>query len=457
MEQTKYKEKISLFEKTAYGCGDLASNLMLALTGLITFFYTEAVGLNMGVVTAILLFSRVFDGISDFAMGFVMDKTKSKHGKARSWLLWLAVPFGISTILMFTVPAMGSIGQYVYLAITYNLATTFIYTAINIPYGALNSLMTRDQNQRASINIFRMVMAQVGSVAIQMLTLPFVKALGGSNLQSSWIIVSIVYGVIATGMFMLCFAKTKERVNAVSEKDRNVSFGKTLKLLFANKYWVLICLIWVVNALSMGIGMSIGPYYAKYILGDETLVGFLGGIMGIVGIVSMFFMMPLIKKFGKTKVAFVGSIITVIASVMQLINPISFSWLAVCNVLKGFGMAGLMSTLFAMIADVIEYGQWKTGIRVEGTLYSSTTFGAKIGAGVGAAISGLICTLAGFVSGEAIQTQSALNAISAMYLYIPIIFALLVPIIYAFYDLDKKYNAIMSDLSEREEAQAKEN
>lgn len=183
----QYTEKIGVGEKIAYGGGDLASNLILVLTStFVTFFYTDALGLNPAIIGTIMMLSRVFDGFTDIFMGFVMDQVKSKHGKARCWLLWLAIPIALAMVLVFLVPNIGETGKYIYVAITYNLVTTFLYTMINIPYGALTSLMTRDQDQRTVINIFRMFMAQVGSLIINAFTLPFINAVGGSTQQRSW-------------------------------------------------------------------------------------------------------------------------------------------------------------------------------------------------------------------------------------------------------------------------------
>lgn len=163
---------------------------------------------------------------------------------------------------------MGELGKYIYVAITYNLVTTFLYTMINIPYGALTSLMSRDQGERTVINIFRMFMAQFGSLLINAFTLPFVNAMGGSNQQKSWILVSIIYAVVAAALFFLCFAKTKERVRVSSVQKKNISFVKGFKLLVKNNYWLIIVGIWVCTALGMSLGMGVGTYYAKWILGN---------------------------------------------------------------------------------------------------------------------------------------------------------------------------------------------
>ena len=421
VKESRYAEKITVGEKIAYGGGDLASNLILVLTStFVTFFYTDALGLNAGIIGTIMLFSRVFDGVSDMLMGFVMDQVKSKRGKARCWLYWLAIPIALATVLVFLVPNIGDTGKYIFVIITYNLVTTFLYTMINIPYGALTSLMTRDQNQRTVINIFRMFMAQVGSLIINAFTLPLINAVGGSTEQKSWIIVSVMYGILAAALFFICYAKTEERVTISSEQEEKISFGESFKLIMKNNYWLLIVGVWVFTALSMGIGMSVGTYYAKYVLGNENLAGFLTSIALIPTLVCMPFVAPLSQKYGKR------------------------------NVVKGVGSAALTGTLFAMVADTIEYGQWKTGKRVEGMLYSSTTFGAKIGAGVGMAVSMGILGAAGYVGTAAVQTESAMSAITGLYLYAPIPFMIALPILYYFYKLDKIYPQVMEDLEKRE-------
>ena len=453
---SNHVEKISTFEKIAYGGGDLASNLILVLTStFVTFFYTDALGLNAAIIGSIMMFSRLADGITDMLMGYVMDRVRTKYGKARPWLLWLAIPIAIACVLVFLVPNTGDLGKYIYVTITYNLVTTFLYTMINIPYGALTSLMSRDQNQRTVINIFRMLMAQIGSLIINAFTLPFVNSVGGSSNQKSWIIVSIIYAAMAAALFFFCFAKTKERVRVSLEQKEKINFVESFKLIIRNNYWLMIVGIWVSMALGMSLSGAVGTYYAKYVLGNENMAGFIASVGILPVLICMPMVAPLSKKFGKRNVALVGSAISLLGQLLMLINPQSATWLIVCSLIKGVGSAALSGTLFAMVADTIEYGQWKTGKRVEGMLYSSTTFGAKIGAGVGGAIALGVIGAAGYNGLAAVQAESAIAAIKNMYLIVPIPFLILIPVFYIFYKLDKIYPTVMSDLQKRENEQEK--
>ena len=254
-------EKISTKEKISYGCGDLASNLILVLTStFVAYFYTDALGLNAAIIGSIMMFSRFADGVTDMLMGYVMDRVKTKYGKARPWLLWLAIPIAVACVLVFLVPNTGTVGKYIYVTITYNLVTTFLYTMINIPYGALTSLMSRDQGQRTVINVFRMFMAQFGSLIINASTLPLVNKMGGSSNQKSWIIVSAIYAVVAAILFLVCFKNTKERVTVSSEQKEEVNFVQSLKLIFKNSQWLLLCGIWITMCLGMGASGAVGTY-----------------------------------------------------------------------------------------------------------------------------------------------------------------------------------------------------
>lgn len=445
------KERIGLLEKIAYGSGDLASNLIMVLTTTYaTFFYTDTLGLNPAIIGTILLCSKLLDGVSDVLMGFIMDKVRSRHGKARAWLLWLAVPIGVATIMMFAVPNLGNTGKYIYVAITYNLVSTFLYTMINIPYGTLNSLITRDQDQRMVINIFRMFMAQVGQLVISGITLPLVNALGGSQYQKSWIFVSVIYGVIAALTFLFCFSKTKERVVLSAKNEEKISLGKSLKVISKNNYWLLLVAAWVFLSLYINLVLMTASYYAKYILGDENVAGLLLSATLLSALAVMVILPFFIRRIGKRNVALAGCLLGLAVQLAMLLNPGSLTWLIVCSIVRGVSTAAMMGTIFAMVADTIEYGHWKTGTRVEGVLYSTTTFGAKIGAGLAPAIALGILGRAGYDGLAAVQSPQAMKAIKVLYLYLPIPLLVITPIFYILYKLDKIYPKMMEELKERE-------
>ena len=205
-------------------------------------------------------------------------------------------------------------------------------------------------------------------------------------------------------------------------------------------------------AFGLSMSMSVGTYYAKYILGNENYSGFLMAIATLPVIIFMPLLPPVIRKLGKCKVSIIGGFISVAGYALMAINPTNMTWLMICNVIKGIGTSATTGTIFAMIADTIEYGQWKTGVRIEGMLYSSTTFGAKIGAGVGGAIAMAVLGAVGYNGLLAVQGEAVLTALKSLYIYVPIVFSLAMPLLLiAFYKLDKIYPQVMADLKEREE------
>ena len=205
--------KTSIFEKISYGMGDVACNVVFALTsGLITYFYTNVMSVSAAMVGMIMLISRIFDGISDVAIGLIMDKVHSKHGRGRAWVLWMALPYGISAVALFCLPANATAAvQAIYIFITYNLCTTVVYTALNLPYGAMAPLMTSNEQDLARINLFRMAMSPIGNMIVSAASLPIINRMGGD--QAAWIKVTLIYSVVAIGLLLWCFFGTKERVN----------------------------------------------------------------------------------------------------------------------------------------------------------------------------------------------------------------------------------------------------
>ena len=235
----KEYEKVSLREQICYGLGDSACNVVYGLCStLLTFFYTDYVGVNPLTVGMVFLITRVFDGVSDLIMGFITDRTKSKWGKARPWILWMSVPYAVTFVLLFLIPANASnMVQAIYIFVTYNLVNTIVYTALNLPYSTMASLITRDGQSRASTQAIRIFCGPGGKMVVTVATLPMVTMFG--NDQRAWIITAVIFAVIALILLLICFFNIEERVVVEAAEKEKIPVGKSLKALFSNQYWAI--------------------------------------------------------------------------------------------------------------------------------------------------------------------------------------------------------------------------
>ena len=441
--------KISFWERFSYGCGDLGCNIIYsAMAAFLLFYYTDYVHISAGIVGTIMLVSRIFDGVTDLIMGVIVDRTKSKMGKCRPWILRMAIPFAIAGILLFSVPSgLGQTAKIAYIFITYNLVSSVIYTAINVPYATLNALITQDQYERSVLSIFRMILATTGTLIITNLTLPLVQAFG--NNASAWTKAFAVFGVLAVIIFLITFTGTKERVKPSEHtKQEKIPFFKGIRLLFQNKYWIMITLTLVFIFIIYSLNGGAAVYYAKVVLKNPNLVGPMNLVASIVQIVAMFFTAFIIKKIGKRNMLILGAIIYGLGFAMFAFVGTSYIGIMIASGLKGVGNAGISSCMFAIVSDTIEYGEWKTGYRTEGLINSASSFGFKVGNGLGSAMLGWILALGGYAEKAVAQSASALTAINALFIYIPVLAAVLIVAIMCFYKLDKEYDGIVTDLKE---------
>lgn len=259
----KPTEQVKLFERVAYGLGDFGCNIIYtAMTTYLLFYYTDYAGVNAAAVGMIMLISRFLDGLTDIAMGVIVDRTKTKYGKARPWILRMAIPFAISGVLLFSVPTTwGTAAKLIYVFLTYNLVSSVIYTAINVPYSALNALMTQDPYERSVLSIFRSLLATAGTLLINSYTLTLVAYFGDN--ASAWMKTFSVFGVFAVIAFLINFFGTKERVKPVSEKSEHIPFKEGMVALFKNKYWLMVTGILLVLFINMALTTGSTVYYAK--------------------------------------------------------------------------------------------------------------------------------------------------------------------------------------------------
>lgn len=437
-------------ERIGYGVGDFANNMMYTpVNSFFTYFLTNVAGLGAGVVGTILLVSRLLDGVSDLIVGSLMEKIHSKHGKARPWLLWWCIPFAVSLVLMFTAPDFGTTGKIIYAFLTYNLAVTVVYTAINLPFGSLAALMTKNQTERGYLNISKMVFAFGGGMVVNAATLPLVKYFG--NDSSAWQKTFLIYGVVAIIFFLIVFFTTKEAVTEKAKKagsEEKVNIPQALKSLIKNKYWMILLAIFFLNSVvNAFIGVNV--YYAQYIMNDDSLVGNLSIFQNIASFAAFAVCTGIIRKIGKQKIAISGVAISFIGYAMVLLNPTSYAVLYIAAIIKGVGNAALSGVMYGMLADTVEYNDWKSDIRAEGLVFSANSIGQKIGSGIGSAVLGWVLAAFGFVSSSAAQPASAISGIRVIFLYVPLVVFAIMFIILLFYKLDKEYGHIVEDLEKR--------
>ena len=432
--------KLSWTTRVAYGLGDTAQNVVWGAMSILTFFYTDYAGIDASVVGLVMLLSRCFDGVSDVIMGFLVEKTNSKWGKSRPWILWTSLPFAISIVLIYTVPQTTSALQFAYIFVTYNLCTTVCYTALNLPYGSLSAMMTRISKERDMLSIFRMALSPLGKILAVSATLPLIKVFGDNQL--AWVKVMSIWAVKET----VVLEKT--------QKTEKIPARQALRFLALNKYFWIAMTIWTMQNVIACITGIILPYYCKYIFFDDSLYGLLYLVETIVMIAVILLVCPtLLRKYGKRNMSLVGIILALIGHLIYLINPMDFNWVVASCVIRGIFFAPLCSVIFGFFGDCIEYSQWKFHVRQEGLIFSGGSVGTKIGSGVtSAALTGLL-SYAGYVSsasGLITQPQSAIDMIVSLYMYGPILVWIVLIIVLLAYNLDKIYPQIMKDLAKRE-------
>lgn len=254
--------RLSFKTRLSYSFGDLACNILFAATAnMASYFYTNVVGMSAAIVGTILLLSRIFDGFSDAVMGIIVDRTRSKYGKARVWVLRMIIPFGVASVLMFTVPVNTSqMVQAIYVFLTYNFAVTVVYTALNLPYGAMAVRMTTSQSERTILNMYRMCIAPIGAVIVTAFTLPLANRMGGG--QTAWIQISVGYAIISMILLFICFLNCREIVEKEENADDMVPIKKSLWAMFHNKYWLIVAGMFICWGMYFALNGMMVSYYA---------------------------------------------------------------------------------------------------------------------------------------------------------------------------------------------------
>lgn len=429
------KEKIKFREKLAYAVGDGGCNIIWSLVGsYLTFYYTDSVGISAAAVGTLMLLARVLDGISDLLMGSVIDRTKTRWGKARPWLLFSAPFMMIGLILLFSVPGnLPENGKLAYAYVTYIFLAVIVYTACNLSYVTLLSLWTDDLQVRTVASSIRFFICILVMIASSYITNPLVSKIG-------WTSTSIIFGMVGMILILITFFGTRERVTEQkqeTEQTQERQLVDLLKNLIKNKYFFIVTLIFVMLYSMAGMMNGVGIYYARDILGNMNYFGTLSLFRFVPSLIASMMMPRLVEKYGKWKILMVGFLLVAVSFGMNALAPRNIPVVLFALVIWGVGQTAAFGLVFPFVADVVDYGEWKTGIRIDGLTYSSVSFGMKVGTGLGSAVVGWFLDMGGYNATAAVQSESALNAIIALYTWMPCVVMVLGLVLLGFANMDK--------------------
>lgn len=447
---------LGVVERTAYMSGNIGIALLnTIISSFVMFYYTDVMMLDFGIVSTLLLVSRIFDGVTDLIMGTIVDRTHSKYGKSRAWILRICIPYAISGVLMCSVPGGATeMIQYIYLFITYNLCNAICLTAIYVPYNAMTCNITANQYERGLLGVFVMFGATLGTMIVQSTVIKATNALGGG--PRAWQIVVGIYAVCGVILHLFCFFCTKERCGGVAvegEKKEHLPLKLELKALFTNQYWLLaVGSIFLVMFFTYFTG-SAGVYYAKGVLGDEGLYSQYANCMSLAQMATLFLAFIPMKKLGKRKTMLIGLFLITVACLIQGLVGNSLMVINVCSVAKGIGGGLAGGAMYGLIADTIDYGEWKAGVKTDGIGMAAVTFVTKIAGGFTGVIIARILDAGGYDAAAAVQTAGAVSALKLLFSWLPCIFCAIGALLLIFYKLDNIYPQIQEELAERRQKQ----
>jgi GPH family glycoside/pentoside/hexuronide:cation symporter len=443
------REKLSFREKAGYGFGDFASSMFWKLFSMyLLFFYTDIFGIPAAIVGTMFLVTRLWDAAFDPIVGVIADRTVTRWGKFRPYLLWMAIPFGLAGVLTFSTPSFGASGKIIYAYVTYSLMM-MVYSLINVPYASLLGVMSADGKERTILSSFRMVFAFAGSMLVLALVNPMVNLFGGGakeNEPLAWQLTVVVFAIIAILLFVLTFSWTRERVKPIKQ-ERN-RLGADLKDLLMNRPWWILLGSGISALIFNSIRDGAAIYYFKYYMQDQNLVSLylvLGQAFNIVGII---FVTPLANRFGKKAVYMSAMIAATILSIgFYWLNQESYVMILVFQCLISICAGSIFPLLWSMYADIADYSEWKTGRRATGLVFSSSSMSQKFGWTLGGALTGWLLAYYGFKA-NVVQTVEAQNGIRLMLSFYPAIGTVLSVVLIFIYPLNEKIvDKISTDLN----------
>ncbi|MBP8085029.1 MAG: MFS transporter [Cloacibacterium sp.] len=468
-------EKIKLKEKIAYGLGDAASSMFWKIFGMYSlFFYTDVFGITAAAAGTMFLIARLWDSFFDVFVGIAADRTKTKWGKYRPYLLWFAIPFAVMGVFTFYAPSFSSIGKLVYAYITYSLMM-IVYSLINVPYASLLGAISADPKERNQLSSYRMSFAFIGSFVTFMLLQPlidfFSKTFDNNNIKqlahtaeasvstsvTGWVMGVGVIGVICVILFLLCFSWTKERVQQI-ESEENVSIKTDLKNLFHNAPWWILVATGLAALLFNAVRDSVAIYYFRDFVKlnykmagtgwDITTIYFLvGQAANLIGVMAA----PSISaKYGKKKTYMIAILLAGLLSIVFYFIPNNIVWILALQFLISIFAGYVLPLLWSMFADIVDHQELLTGRRATGLIFSSSSMSQKLGWALGAALSGWILAWFNYIPDAVTQSADTIFGEKLMISLLPAACCVLAFLGMFFYPLsDKKVKEISEELNSR--------
>ncbi|MGB6904780.1 MAG: MFS transporter [Acidobacteriaceae bacterium] len=436
-------QKLSFKEKFGYALGDLAANFIFqALLALQLFYYTDVFGLRAAQAGNLFLVVGLIAAFFNPVMGFIVDRTNTRWGKFRPWLLWTAVPFGIMGILTFTTPSLSMTGKLIYAWITY-LLLRLIYAANNVPYATLNGVLTGDPDERTSISSYRQVLANLAGFIVQALAIPMVAFFGRGNDARGYQLTMGLLSVLSIVFFIIAFATTKERIQP--DPQQQTSLTQDLKDLFSNRPWIVLFLVTTFYFAAIAMRGSVMLSYFKYVAGDEKLFSWFNGFGLAALIAGVTVSTALTKRIGKRPLFILSMTLSGLFNLAVLVLPPHATVaIIVSEVLRQFCYGTSGPLIWAMMGDVADYGEWKTGRRATGTVTAAVIFALWMGLALGGAIAGWLFSFYGYAA-NAVQTQRALDGIRLTAGLYSGLFFFATAICLFFYPISRKINKTISD------------
>ncbi|QIA64854.1 MFS transporter [Vibrio astriarenae] len=429
--------KLSVKEKIAYGLGDTGCNFVWQTVMLfLAYFYTDIYGLSPAHMGTMFLLVRFIDAVTDPLMGSVVDRTKSKHGRYRPYLLWMAVPFGIACMLAFFTPDLGETGKIVYAYASY-IFLTLMYTAINVPYCAMANAMTDDSQERTSLQSYRFALSTAGGLVVAMVALPLVDVIGQGDVQKGYLGAMAIMGLGAIALFFVSFANTRERV--VHEEEDKQSVLEDLKLLMKNNQWRILFIVNTVLLTGVVLKAASTMYYVNSVMGRPDLATTLMVVGMLANIVGAIFSAPVLGKYDKPKVYRALIIASgFLSALLYLVDPSNIAMVFALVILLGVVQMSTTPILWSMMSDVVDYEKTRSNRSLSGMVFSTNLFAIKLGIALGGAGVGWILAWFGYQGGAETQTPEAINAINLLFTVIPGIFFASLAVIMMFYKLDNQ-------------------